>query len=102
MTQIITTTTTDKFCHMLKKKAVPFAPGTLVRVSRKAAPNNDALFGEGKWDHGIKFGAVCEVLAYDEETGDYLVSGPLIDDSWNEEQWVGYVKLAKQATRKAA
>lgn len=85
---------------MLKKKAVPFAPGTLVRVSRKATPNNDTLFGEDAWEHGIKFGAVCEVKEYDERTGDYLVTGPLMDYSWNEDQWVGYVTLAKQANRK--
>lgn len=86
---------------MSKKKAVPFAPGTLVRVSREADPYTGGL-DEGKWEHGIKFGAVCEVLEYDEITGDYLVTGPLIDYSWNEVQWVGHVKLAKQANRKAA
>lgn len=76
----------------MSKKQI-LAAGTKVRVSRKDYDG---------WEHGIKFGAVATVLEYDEYSGEYLVSGPLLSDVWCYEQWVCAhgVKLAKQANRK--
>lgn len=68
--------------------------GMKVRVSRKE--------NEG-WSHGIKFGAVCTVDEVMHTVGEALVTGPLIDDSWNRQQFVSLdsLKLAKQANNKA-
>lgn len=68
--------------------------GMKVRVSRKE--------NEG-WYHGIKFGAICTVDEVHHTTGEALVTGPLIDDSWNRQQFVDLrsLKLAKQANNKA-
>ena len=68
--------------------------GSKVRVSRKG--------GMG-WEHGVKFGAVCTVVEVLRGTGEYLVVGPLVDDSWNRQQYVTMesIKLAKQANKRS-
>ena len=82
-------------------------PGMQVRVARYDGGSDDPMglnYDDDKgWPHGIKFGALCRVLAVNPRDNEATVVGPVIDNTWNSTQFVSLslIKPAKQANKKA-